>query len=543
MYALQISSPNWWGAFGFALLSLLLAVSLKVYLRDREVWRYDPKAAWLRALSYFAACWAIACATGALSTILSNPIVFPGQTSQVGWWAFTILVIAVIFVGYWILWPLGTLAHGRRVTVDTVVFGVLWGASEGLLFASVWAFFERLLRDLALGGLWVGLATIVVLAAFIGLWHALYWDIHVAPEHNIAEWNIRKVAFAHNPNVILSTTYVTLYGNLAIYAGLQFLALFGSTMFMRFPQALKPLPPDPLGPELAPPGPLDLHGKTAVITGAANGIGREVAREYAALGARLVIIDIDDAHGERVANELGADNVFIKCDLSDFDDVRQGASAVLECAPTVDVLVLNAGIYSGRRVVTPGGQERTMAVNHLGHYLLAQLLTDRLEESSTRVIVVSSDSHRQVKGNQLRDLSDDDGWTADKDEPTAGFAAYNKSKLVATACAMELADRSRDCGVTVNVLTPGAMVMTNIFDDVHGPMGVVFKVLKPVSRSTEEAAQTYVYLGASPEVEGVTGWYWKDRRPTKESQLAQDPEIRSAAWEWSSQQVGLAAKT
>jgi len=64
-----------------------------------------------------------------------------------------------------------------------------------------------------------------------------------------------------------------------------------------------------------------------------------------------------------------------------------------------------------------------------------------------------------------------------------------------------------------------------------------------VSRSTEEAAQTYVYLGASPEVEGVTGWYWKDRRPTKESQLAQDPEIRSAAWEWSSQQVGLAAKT
>ena len=539
MVTLQISAPWWWGALGFAALAIALAAVLRIYLRGRDVWRYDPKAAWLRALTYFACCWAIACATGAIGTILTNPVVFPGQSSDRGWWVFTIVVVVIIFVGYWVLWPMGTLAHGRRVTVDTVVFAVLWGASEGLLFASVWAFFERLLRDLPLGGLWVALATIVVLSAFIGLWHALYWDINVAPEHNIAEWNIRKVAFAHNPNVLLTTTYVTLYGNLAIYAGLQFLALFGSTMFMRFPQALKPLPPDPLGPSLGAPAELDLREKTAVITGGANGIGRAVAREYAGLGAHVVIIDIDESGARTLADELGDDTRVITGDLADFDDVRRIASQVLVDCPRVDVMVVNAGIFTGHRTLTPTGQERTMAVNHLGHYLLLQLLNERLQDSDSRVLVVSSDAHRQAKASQLDDLSYDKGWDASTDNPTAGFAAYNRSKLVATACAMELAQRTRDTGMTVNVLTPGAMVVTGIYRDLTGPMGAAFRLLRPIGRSPEEAAQTYVYLAASPEVAGVTGWYWKDRRPTKESQLAQDPAVRSETWQWSREQVGL----
>ncbi len=539
MHELVIASPNWPGAVAFALLAVLLATTLKNYLRGREAWRYDPRAAWLRGLTYFAACWAIACATGALPTILSNPVVFPGQSSDRGWWAFTIVVVVIIFVGYWILWPLGTLAHGRRVTTDTVVFGVLWGASEGLLFASVWAFFERLLRDLPLGGLWVAIATIVVLSAFIGLWHALYWDIQVSPAHNIAEWNIRKVSFAHNPNVLLSTTYATLYGNLAIYAGLQFLALFGSTMFMRFPQALNPLPPDPLGPTLGAPGELTLVGKTAVITGAANGIGRAVAREYADLGARVVIIDIDEAAAAALIEELGPGTEFIRADLSDFDDVRRVATDVLGLCPRIDVMVANAGIFTSRRHTTSSGAERTMAVNHLGHFLLLQLLQERLQSSRARVIVVSSDAHRQAKRSQLTDLSLDKNWSEGQSNPTAGFAAYNRSKLVATSCAMEFAERTRDSGLTVNVLTPGAMVVTGIYRDLTGPMGLVFKALRPAGRTPEEAARTYVYLAASPEVEGVTGWYWKDRRPTKESQLAQDPEVRAQTWAWSRAQVNL----
>ena len=75
----------------------------------------------------------------------------------------------------------------------------------------------------------------LVLSLFIGLWHAVYWDIYIAPEHNVLEWNIRKVILCHNPNVIVTTAYVTLFGNLGVYVGLQAVALFGATIAMPFP--------------------------------------------------------------------------------------------------------------------------------------------------------------------------------------------------------------------------------------------------------------------------------------------------------------------
>ena len=165
----------------------------------------------------------------------------------------TALCVIVVIVGYWIVWPLGTQAHGRtRVFPDTYIFGVLWGVSEGMIFASVWTLAVRWIgRESAWEKLGVFLVCYLVLSLFIGLWHAGYWDRVVAPEHNILEWNVRKVAIAHVPNVIVTTAYVTLFANLGFYVGLQALALLGASLAMPFPSFRRPNPShDPDGPDL-----------------------------------------------------------------------------------------------------------------------------------------------------------------------------------------------------------------------------------------------------------------------------------------------------
>ena len=122
---MTIAAPAWPAAIGFALLSLLFVVLLKRYLRGRAVWRYDTKAAWLRAAAYFAACWAIACAVGTVPTILSNPVVLPGQTGDWLWWALGGAALLVVLIGYGVVWPAGTHPHGRRIVwPDTLIFGL-----------------------------------------------------------------------------------------------------------------------------------------------------------------------------------------------------------------------------------------------------------------------------------------------------------------------------------------------------------------------------------------------------------------------------------
>lgn len=192
---------------------------------------YSPRLAWLRAAVYFAACFGIAAASGTLQTVLSQPLATAEQLANAGWIAWTLLCIAVQLWGYAYIWRKGTLHHGRPLNLLAVlVFGTLWGLAEGLLFLSVYRVFAGFLD-----GFWATAAAFLIIAAFLGLWHQFYWDIYVAPEHNISAWNLRKVLLAHVPNLVVTLTYVTLFGNLGIFVLLQTFALLVSTFFMRFP--------------------------------------------------------------------------------------------------------------------------------------------------------------------------------------------------------------------------------------------------------------------------------------------------------------------
>ena len=193
---------------------------------------YDPRSAWLRAVIYFVICFAIAHFTGALALVLSQPLASADNLHDVRWVLFTLLCIAVEVWSYVYLWPRGTLTHGRQLYWSVVLtFGLLWGLSEGLLFLSVFVLTSQWIASKLL----VWIISFSVISTFLGLWHQFYWDIYVAPEHNILEWNIKKVLYAHIPNIVITLTYLSLYGNAGIFVLCQTFALVASTYFMRFP--------------------------------------------------------------------------------------------------------------------------------------------------------------------------------------------------------------------------------------------------------------------------------------------------------------------
>ncbi len=544
---LELASPQWGLAVGALVVAAGFAVALRRRTASREVWRYDTVAAWLRAFTYFAVCWAIAAATGTVATILSNPLVFPGQTQSWLWWLLTAAAFGIAVVGYWVVWARGTRPHGRRIAwPETPLFGLAWGVSEGLLMASVWVVATRVWRALVgdggLSDALVLITVIVVLSAWIALWHALYWDINVSPEHNIIEWNTIKVAVVHTPNVVVSTAWLTAWENLGLFVLVQTIALLGSSMTMPFPTFRHPHPQDPDGPVLGTPTaePADLTGRTVVLTGGARGMGREAALRLAALGARVVILDVDDAGATATARAItdaggSADTVHV--DLAEPESVRTAAAAVLDLCPRIDVLLNNAGTFRSALTRNSDGVESTLAVNHVGPFLLTQLLLDRLVASDARIVFVSSDAHYQATA--FDDVDTAPLWKRDKPDPNAGFAAYNRSKLLVAACARELAERTRGTGVTVNTLTPGALIPTNIYDEVTGPFAMFVGVMKPVLRTVDEAMPNYLYVCTSPELAGVSGFYFKDRRAQEAARAVLDPQRRADLWAWTEQAAGL----
>jgi NAD(P)-dependent dehydrogenase (short-subunit alcohol dehydrogenase family) len=273
-------------------------------------------------------------------------------------------------------------------------------------------------------------------------------------------------------------------------------------------------------------------------------MGRLAAERLAGMGAHVVIADIDVEAAHRAVEEIeaatGRRPDVVAVDLGDLDQVRAAAAAILAAEPRIDLLLNNAGTFAERFEVTGQGVERMLAVNHLGPFLLTQLLLPRLTESQARVVFVSSDAHFQAGPIDWADVNGEAYWKGRPANGAAGFAQYNRSKLFVAAAAMELAERTRGTGVTVNVLTPGALIPTAHFDALSGPPALFIRVFRPVLRKPAKAMTTYLYVSTSPEVAGVTGWYFKDARPIDESLVAQDPAVRAAIWEWSEAQSGLA---
>ena len=273
-----------------------------------------------------------------------------------------------------------------------------------------------------------------------------------------------------------------------------------------------------------------MEGKTCLVTGASDGIGYVAARELARMGARVVLVGRNGpkTHAAviRIIDETKNDNIcYLLADLSSQREVRRLADQVREQSSRLDVLLNNAGAIFLSNPSSVDGLEMTFALNHMGYFLLTNLLMDLLLESApARIINVSSSSHGSPGRFWLEDLP--------KPGRNRGYRAYGRSKLCNILFTYELARRMEGSGVTVNALHPG-LVRTNIARN-NGLLGrVVNFFIGARGVDAVEGAKTLVYLASSPEVEGVTGRYFVDCRPVPSSAMSYDADLAAGLWQLS----------
>jgi NAD(P)-dependent dehydrogenase (short-subunit alcohol dehydrogenase family) len=269
-----------------------------------------------------------------------------------------------------------------------------------------------------------------------------------------------------------------------------------------------------------------MHGKTCVVTGASSGIGLETAVALARAGARVAIVCRTAEKGERALAEVrrrsgSADVWRFVADLASQRAVRGLAVQLVAGFPRIDVLVNNAGVSLRERVLTEDGLETTFAVNHLAYFLLARLLQPTLVASApARIVNVASRAHESGT------LRFDDLMGA---RTYGGRKAYAQSKLANVVFTYELARRLAGTGVTANCLHPG-VVGTNFGS--AGPALIRFgiRLARPFLLSSAQGAATSIYLAKSPEVEGVSGKYFVDRRERRSSEESYDAEVAARLW-------------
>ena len=282
----------------------------------------------------------------------------------------------------------------------------------------------------------------------------------------------------------------------------------------------------------------EMAGKVVVITGGNTGIGKEAAVGLASLGAQVVITSRNEERGraarQEIAERSGNDSVDVMpLDLASFRSIRSFAADALDRFDHLDVLVNNAGLILHRRAETQEGFEETFGVNHLGHFLLTDLLLERLRASApARVVVVSSDAHKGARqGLDFDDLQAEHKYK--------WMDAYNKSKLANIYFTRELARRLDGTGVTVNALHPG--FVRSEFGrggDLGGIYGWGIKYLaSPFAISPEKGARTTIYLASSPDVGGVSGGYFFKSKLSTPSAVAQDDDAASRLWDASEKLV------
>ena len=286
----------------------------------------------------------------------------------------------------------------------------------------------------------------------------------------------------------------------------------------------------------------DMQGKTVVVTGGNSGIGLETAEALAKMGARVIVTARNADKGRAAVAGIvqrldGHARVqLVVFDLADLASVRRGADEILEQAPRLDVLVNNAGVVLSERHETVDGFEATFATNHLGPFLLTNLLLDRLRESApSRIVNVASTAHNTArKGIPFDDLGSTKRYR--------GMRVYGESKLANILFTQELARRLAGTGVTANSLHPGTVRTGYGADgDARGFLAFGLKISKPFFLSPAKGARTSVYLASSPAVEGVTGEYFDKCKPAKTRRWAQDAEAAQRLWQVSEELVGLDA--
>ena len=272
-----------------------------------------------------------------------------------------------------------------------------------------------------------------------------------------------------------------------------------------------------------------------MVTGANSGIGLETARGLARAGYRVVLLCRNAERAEAAKADIdasvpGASTEVVLCDLGDLASVRAAAADLLERFDRLDVLVNNAGVTLRKRETTADGHEAMWATNHLGPFLLTNLLLPLLRSSTpARIVNVASDAHKWGR------LHFDD-LEATRGYGFMSFPRYGETKLMNMLFTLELSRRLEGSGVTVNCVHPGA-VATNI----GAPSDLVARVTRVILKSPEQGARASLRVALDPALASTSGSYFNARKNIdgKRAKRARDVALGEQLWSVSADIVGM----
>lgn len=277
-----------------------------------------------------------------------------------------------------------------------------------------------------------------------------------------------------------------------------------------------------------------MKGKICMITGANSGIGKATAIGLAKMGATIVMVCRNKERGEQALKDIrrksNNESVYlVLADLSSQKAIHQLVKDFKEKYQHLHVLINNAGLNLSKRILTEDGIETTLAVNYLAPFLLCNLLLDPLEAGKpARIVNITSSV--QAKSIDFDNLNGEKHYRQLK--------VYAMSKLAVIIFTYEFARRFDGNGVTINCLHPG-YVRTNMIRNFRKFVKYFFPFISLFVRSPKRGAKTSIYCASSPEVEGVSGKYFKKRKEAKSVKASYDEELAKELWDVSVELTNL----
>ncbi|XP_062029496.1 short-chain dehydrogenase TIC 32, chloroplastic-like [Rosa rugosa] len=290
---------------------------------------------------------------------------------------------------------------------------------------------------------------------------------------------------------------------------------------------------------------IDGTGLTAIVTGATNGIGLETARVLALRGVHVVMavrnMDAGTNVKEAILKEIPDAKIDVmELDLSSLASVRKFGAEFDSRGLPLNILINNAGVMADKFKLSQDNIELNFATNHLGHFLLTNLLLENMKHTSResgiegRIVNVSSLGHTYVYNEGIRFDSFNDESRYNK------YVAYGESKLANILHANELTTLFKEEGIemTANSLHPGAIHTNIIRNDMF--LKCLLSVLGIfVAKTTQQGAATTCFVALNPQVKGVSGEYFVDCNIAKPSSQAKDADLARRLWIFSSNLTNL----